>query len=160
MPLSGDSSEVSMAPAVLYNSCASVSLVQCHSTVTDISLEKGRNKLSHFGCYAQLEVESYLITHGSEEVSQQNQGKEGEWDNFCVSAVWICFDINNLEPFFLIITGIVSFYLIKLMESLLAPDLEQVFHILPLGRQNVCLAPGTIPASWTVQVMKDCWGSL
>lgn len=101
-----------------------------------------------------------LITRGSKEVSQQNQGRGGEWDSFFVSAVWICFDINNLEPFFLIITGIIYCYQIKLMKILLAPDLEQVFHILPLGRQYLCLAPGTIAASWTVQVMKDCWDSL
>lgn len=83
-------------------------------------------------------------------------GKGGGVGQFLCISIWICFDINNLEQFFLIITGIISFYLIKLMESLLAPDLEQVFHILLLGRQNLCLAPGTIAASWTVQVMKDC----
>lgn len=84
-------------------------------------------------------MEGCLITRGSEEVSQQNQGKGGEWGSFCVSEVWICFDINNLEPLFLIIiTGIIYCYLIKLMKSLLAPDLEQVFHILPLGRQYLC----------------------
>lgn len=103
-------------------------------------------------------MESCLITRGSGEVSQQNQGKGGEWGSFCVSAVWICFNINSLEPLFLIIiTGIIYCYLIKFMKSLLAPDLEQVFHVLPLGRQYLCLAPGTSAASLTV---KDCWDSL
>lgn len=65
--------------------------------------------------------------------------REGSGAVFFVSAVWIWFDTNSLEPLFLIIiTGIICCYLIKLMKSLLAPGLEQVFHVLPLGRQDLC----------------------
>lgn len=79
-------------------------------------------------------MEGSLITRGSEEVSQQNQGTAGERGSFCASAVWICSDTSSLEPLFLIIiSGIIYCYLIKLMMSLLAPDLEQVFHVLPLA---------------------------
>lgn len=102
-------------------------------------------------------MESCLIARGSEEVSQQNQGTTGEQGSFCASAVWICSDTSSLEPLFLIIiSGIIYCYLIKLMKSLLDPDLEQVFHILPLGRQCLCLATGTTAASWAVHVMRDC----
>lgn len=63
------------------------------------------------------------------------------------------------HSFLIIITGIIRGYLIKLMKSLLAPDLEQVFHVLPFGRQYLCLAPGSMAASWTVGVIKCCWDS-